>query len=242
MAADAALLLGLIVLLAYTAQAVTGFGSTVITITLGALILPIPDIMPVAVALNLPFCAWMIWREWRHVDGALLRRDILPLMLTGALAGGACAVWVHDLNLRAPLGVLVIVCALVDLWRVRGGGALQLPPRLRALITLLAGFAQGLYASGGPVLAIAVAGRALHKSVVRASLSVVWLMTNSGLTLSFLLTERYPLEARWHTLYLLPLLPLAIALGNVLHRRVDERQFRVMMDVLLLVAGAALLR
>ena len=46
-------LLGLFVLLAYTTEAMTGFGSIVIALSLGALVLPLDTLMPVLVPLNL---------------------------------------------------------------------------------------------------------------------------------------------------------------------------------------------
>ena len=42
-------LLGLFILLSYTLEAITGFGSIVIAVSLGALIMPIGDLLPVLV-------------------------------------------------------------------------------------------------------------------------------------------------------------------------------------------------
>jgi uncharacterized membrane protein YfcA len=85
-------LFAVIILLAYTAQAVTGFGSTLLTVTLAALFLPLGFLMPVAVALNLPFCAWMIWRDRSEIDWQHLKKDILPLMTLGASIDSAALI------------------------------------------------------------------------------------------------------------------------------------------------------
>lgn len=115
--ADGALLAA-IILLAYTAQAITGFGSTVLTITLSALFLPIALIMPIAVALNIPFCAWLLWRERSSINWRLLRGEILPLMAVGVFIGAASASALSGINLKRPLGAIIMVLAALELQRL----------------------------------------------------------------------------------------------------------------------------
>ncbi len=237
----AAIALAAIVFLAYTTQAITGFGSSVITVTISALFLPVNLILPVAVALNLPFCAWLVWRNYSAVDWPLLRRSILPLMLTGLVIGALLAWRVEDLPVEVPLGILVVVCSLIDIYRVLAERSLPMPVWLQRLITLLAGAAQGFAASGGPLLAVALANSGLPKARLRASLSVVWFLTNSLLTIGFVSTGRYSLPMAGLTAALLPVMLLALAAGEWAHHRVSERQFRLIIDLLLLVAGLALL-
>lgn len=231
-----------VILLAYTAQAITGFGSTVISITLAAQFLPIPLVMPVVVALNLPFCAWLVWRERRDIALRLLWRDILPLMGLGTVVGVVAAAWLSGVDLRRPFGAVVIVIVALDLWRLAHRRENAPPLLLRRVLIGLSGFTQGLYAAGGPFLAAALAGSGLDKGAQRATLSVVWLLVNAALTLWFFLTGHFGPAAQLATLWLLPVTALALFLGNRLHHRVDERQFRLLVDLLLLISGIALWR
>lgn len=231
-----------IVLLAYTAQAITGFGSTVISITLAALFLPIPFIMPIAVALNIPFCGWLLWRDRSEIDWALLRREVLPLMTLGVVAGAASSTALADVNLKQPFGGLVLLLAGLELWRLYHRIEHRPAPALRQALVLASGFTQGLYASGGPLLAAALAGSGLAKSVLRASLLMVWMVSNIGLSVNFVAGGRYSLEMAWATLWLLPVTALGLWLGDRLHDRVEERQFRLLINLLLLVSGVALLK
>src|SRR5690554_8057730 len=86
---DPWLWIGLFVLLSYTVEAVTGFGSLVIALALGALLLPVAELLPVLVPLNVLMSGSLVLRHRRQLDGALLLRAILPLMLLGTLAGFA---------------------------------------------------------------------------------------------------------------------------------------------------------
>lgn len=236
------LALALVVLLACTTQALAGFGSTVVCMTLAALWLPIPWLLPIIVALNVPFSAWLVWQQRRVIAWPLLRREILPLMVVGAAAGALCAPLLMQATMLRPLyGALIIALSVLDLWRLRRARAWHAPGPLRTAMIAGSGFVQGLYASGGPLLAAAMSGSGLNKSGLRATMLVVWLTLNSGLTAWFVATGRFSAGMAQTAAWLLPVSFLGLWIGSRLHDRVDERQFRLAMDLLLLFAGAALL-
>ena len=60
--------LGAFILLAYTLEAVTGFGSIVIALSLGALLLPIEQLLPVLVPLNIGMTGSLVWRHRAQID------------------------------------------------------------------------------------------------------------------------------------------------------------------------------
>src|SRR5690606_890364 len=55
-------LLALFILFAYTVEAVTGFGSIVIALSLGALLMPVPQLLPILVPLNILMTGWLTFR------------------------------------------------------------------------------------------------------------------------------------------------------------------------------------
>src|SRR5690554_6212859 len=62
---DPWLWIGLFVLLSYTVEAVTGFGSLVIALALGALLLPVAELLPVLVPLNVLMSGSLVLRHRR---------------------------------------------------------------------------------------------------------------------------------------------------------------------------------
>src|SRR5690606_36512480 len=150
---DAWLWLSLFILLAYTIEAVTGFGSIVIALALGALLLPIPELLPVLVPLNICMSGYLGWRHRRHIQWGLLLKLILPLMLLGTLLGHGLRPWLGEALLRQGFGALVVWFATRELWRLwRGVQAQPHPSLLSRALTLGAGLTHGLFASGGPLL------------------------------------------------------------------------------------------
>lgn len=234
-------LLGLFVLLAYTTEAMTGFGSIVIALSLGALVLPLDTLMPVLVPLNLLLSGYLSVRYRRLVHWRLLLRGILPLMAAGTLAGYLARPWLGQALLQTLFGVLIAAFSVRELWRLRDGPA----PARRHGVTwgrvwmLLAGVTHGLYASGGPLLVYALSGVALDKSRFRATLIMVWFTLNGLLTLGY--AAQGALLPVWPRLVALaPVVLAGIVLGEWLHHRVDEHRFRQVLFVVLLLAGTAL--
>jgi len=233
--------LGVFILLAYTLEAMTGFGSVVIALSLGALLLPIDQLLPVLVPLNIGMTGYLAWRYRHLIDRNLLLGTVLPGMLVGTLAGYALLPWLDAALSKQLFGLLVIWFAGRELWRLFRASAAPRPRRWQTrLITLAAGISHGLFASGGPLLVYALTGTDLDKTRFRATLIGVWFILNSLLTLAFLLDGRL-LPALPQVAAYAPLLLVGIWLGEHLHHRISERYFRLGIYLLLLVAGALLL-
>ena len=238
------LFLAAVVFLSYTTQAMTGFGSTVMALTLGAHFYPISYLVPVVVALNLPQCIYMVRKHREHVDRDLLVRGILPWMGLGVVAGLSFAGLLQGLLLKRLFGLLVSAFAACELLRLLSGREDGPPMRLPVLRAWLAaaGVVHGVYASGGPLLTYALSRTKRDKAVFRSTLMSVWLVFNLVLQAAFMVKGRWTAEVGRGALMLLPLLPAGILAGEWLHRRVPERGFRYAVQVLLIVSGAGLLR
>ena len=236
---DPWLWIGLFVLVAYTIEAITGFGSLVISLALGALLLPVPELLPVLVPLNVLMSGFLTWRNRRHIDRALLLKVILPLMLGGTLLGYLLQNGLADNLLKLLLGLLIVWFACRESWRLWRGTSVQPHPRwLNRVLTLGAGISHGLFASGGPLLVYAMAGTTLDKQRLRASMLCVWFTLNSSLTL--LLWSQGRLAQGQQLLWFIPLLVIGVLVGEYLHHRVNEQRFRQMVYGLLAVTGVLL--
>ncbi|WP_121257503.1 sulfite exporter TauE/SafE family protein [Nocardioides ferulae] len=229
------------VLVAYTVEAVTGFGSIVIAVSLGALVLPVADLLPVLVPLNVLMTSFLVTRHRRHVDRPTLVRRILPLMLAGMLVGYLAAPHLPAGSLRMVLGALVLWFALRELGRwLRRVEPRRHGPWLTRSLIVGAGVSHGLVASGGPLLVAGLAGTTLGKAALRATLLTVWLLLNTTLTVLFALAGSL-LPALPRVLALTPVLVVGLVAGEVLHRRLDEQVFRRVVHLLLAGTGVALL-
>lgn len=233
----------MIVLAAWTIQATTGFGSTVVALTVGAPWTSIDAFVPVLALLNLPLTAWTTLRHRQHVDREVCLRLVLPWMSIGMVAGLALATQLSGPAFRRGFGAFVLSFALWDLSRV----ALNRPPTVvqrRATLApwiVLSGVMHGLYNSGGPALVQATSRLGMDRGAFRATMSAIWLLFNLALNGYWLYTGRLNREVAVQVLWLLPCVPLGVFLGEKLHPVLPERAFRAMVQVVLVIGGAALL-
>lgn len=237
---DPWLWLGLFILISYTVEAVTGFGSNVIALSLGALLLPIAEILPVLVSLNILMTGYLSIKHRVHIHWPTLLRMILPLMAIGTLLGYLLRPTLSDTILHSLFGVLLIAFATRQLW------LMYRTPEVKAYsvgkqrgITLAAGLTHGLYASGGPLLVYALANSQLAKTELRTTLIAVWFSLNSLLTLIFLLDGSL-LPSLPRLVGYLPIIVIGIVVGEWLHHRINEQRFRQLVFVLLGIVGLIL--
>ncbi len=239
---DIAVLAG-VVLLAFTVEAATGFGSMVVALALGALWFEVPALLGWLVPVNLVLSAYLVVRGRAALDARFLTRRALPLMTAGLVAGSLLSRAVEVDWLAPAFGVFVVAVAA---WQVREAlgpqeALLPLPAAARVSALLGAGVIHGLFATGGP-LAVFVSARELRdKAAFRATLSALWVVLNL-LLLPRLVADGVLGRATLPVSAAL-LVPLGVGLvaGELLHRRLDERRFRVVVGGTLAVAGAVLL-
>jgi uncharacterized membrane protein YfcA len=146
--------LGLIVLVSYTTQAITGFGSTIIDLTLGVHLVPIEVLLPVLVPLYMLVNFYIATRYHRNVNHPLLFRSIIPAMGIGLLAGIITFHLLQGIILKKIFGLLVFVLSIRELYRLfKNISDQKVLSRIKSnCYILIAGVIHGIYASGGPLL------------------------------------------------------------------------------------------
>jgi uncharacterized membrane protein YfcA len=237
------LLLAGCIFIAYTVEATAGFGSILVALTLGAQLLPVHELVPVLVPLSAGLASYIAVRHRAHVDVSLLLRRILPFMVPGVVLGFFVFVSVPSEWLKRLLGVFVVGVAAVELWRALMTREEKNRPLGRtpfAAAMFGAGVSQGVLATGGPVLVYALGRLALPKARFRATLALVWICLDTGLVASYVATGRLGAQNLLSVAFLVPVVVCALAFGEWLHHRLDERDFKNVVFVLLAGAGVAL--
>jgi uncharacterized membrane protein YfcA len=237
------LILAAIVVLAQTVETATGFGSTILALSLGAQLYPVEKLVPPLVLIGIAQSGWLVARWHKSVDWRLLLSRILPICAIGLAAGRCLGGLLHGGTLKIILAAFVIVVSLaelVQLYRGRSGMPPMSAARGSALL-LAGGFIHGIFATGGPAV-VYYAGRNIRdKAVFRATLSALWLILNLLLLGTWLAGQGLETGSAAMAVCLLPSLIIGILLGEMLHGKVKENTFRGMVFSLLLVTGIFLL-
>lgn len=234
-----------VALVANAVEAMTGFGSTIITVTVCANFYDIDFLVPALVPANILLSTYIAARHFRDINRIELFRRILPFVGVG-VAGGLTFFLLLDSNtLKLGYGIFVLVFSIHQITRQlrNGNGAAEQPlGRGAAAGWLLAGgLAQGLFASGGPMV-VFYAGRALDgKAAFRATLSALWLIVNVCMSVSYAVSGKMTAATLATSAKILPVIAAGIFIGEALHARIPERAFRIAVYALLIFAGAALI-
>lgn len=236
------LLLTLIVLIAYVTQAMTGFGSIIIAVTLGSHLYPIEFLLPTLVPADLLVNIYIVGKYRKGVDRGLLFRRILPLMGVGLFVGIGIFQFVHGELLKKIFGLVVALLCGRELYGLlrRPGTAKALSRVKYAASVFASGITQGLFASGGPLVVYAVSRLGLRKGNFRSTLSALWLLTNGILTLSYAATGLLTAKNLRFWALLAPTVVVGTVIGERLHDRVNEDLFRIVVFAILVVAGLSI--
>lgn len=232
-----------VVFLAFTVETAAGFGSTLVSLTLGALFLPLEGLMAVVVPTNLVLSALVAGRDGAAIDGRLLVGRVLPAM---GLGMGA-ALWAFGdapgQALTWAFALFVITLAAVELWRMSraSGPAPAMGVGAQWAWLVAAGVAHGVFAASGPIVVFVTSRVLPDKRAFRATLAMLWLSLNVVLVTSYV--RRGLLTRDTLLLSLGMVLPLLLGMraGDWLHHRLDAVRFRRGVFVLMLGAGAGLL-
>ena len=233
-----------VVLGAYTAQTISGFGSMLICVTFGAQLMPIPELLVMVVPLSCLQTAYISVRHRDGIDWKTLLKLILPLMGIGLVAG----MWLSD-SLEGPLlrrlfGGMVLLLSLAELWSLtrtkhaEAAGTIG-PIPLGGLI-IGAGGIHGIYATGGPMLVYALNRAGFAKHAFRSTLAVIWLVLNLVLTAQYIRNGSYDQATLERMAMLVVTVPLGVWVGEILHRRINEHRFKIITFVFLSAAAIGL--
>ncbi len=233
-----------VIFAACSVETFSGFGGAMVAISLGAHFCPIGQLVPAYLVINLLMNAYIAVRHWGHVDWGLLLKQVLPFMCVGLLAGLWLFSRLEALPLKKIFGGLIVVFSSGQLLRIYKPAWFSSNHFSRwqaGFWQFGAGVCQAVYATGGPLMVYSLTRRSLPKSDFRATLCTLWALVNSLLIATFVLNGRLDSSSWQFIVWLLPGLVLGIVMGEIMHGRVNEKQFVLAIMLLLLVVGTTLI-
>jgi hypothetical protein len=229
----------LVFFLATLVRSTLGFGEALIAVPLLALWMPVEEAAPAAVLVSITIAFLILLRDWRHVHFGSATRLTLYTCI-----GIPLGLWF----LRAVpeawgKGILAVVIAGFSLHAIRGKSkdARLHDDKLAWLFGIQAGVLGGAYGMNGPPLAIYGALRGWTPSQFRATLQAYFLPA------SIIGMAGYALAGLWTTnvtrayVTSLPGVLLAVALGRILHHRLDASRFPRYVYLTLIGIGVVLM-
>jgi hypothetical protein len=230
--------------IAYGVQTATGFGAALVSVTLGAQLAPVTDVVLLVLALSLGQCGYIALRYRGSIDWSFLVRWVVPVMGAGAAAGAYLAGHLDGGLLRRILGGLILALSVIELAasvRRKATPARPISAPVTAVGLVGAGLMHGAYAIGGPPLVYVMVRRGFDKATFRTTITVIWLGLNVALVAYHGAVGRYTPELLGTMALLVPAVIGGVIAGEIFFRRIDGPRFMQAVFALLAVAALGLL-
>jgi uncharacterized protein len=230
----------LIVLLAYTVYAISGFGSTLIAVPLLAHLLPIKFVIPLVVLLDFAGSVSIGVQFRTGIERSELKW-MLPPLLVGIMIGTAVLLRSPAQALVLALGVLVTSYGVYSMLARPPSGA---APRWAGLLAgLMGGTMSSSIGAGGPLYMMYLSGRIADKTRLRSTIAALFATTTTVRIALFIVAGLFLQEGLLLlALMLAPFIFVGLFIGHRLHLRLSRETMLKVIGALLTVAGLSLIR
>lgn len=237
------ILAALIVLVGNLIKGFFGFGGAFFSVPMLSLIMDIKFVVPVYLLFDL-FAESVMCTVTRKDIRMDLFFEMLIGMLLGTLLGTYFLVSFSSLVLKRVFGVIILITAM-HMYLNYNRHVAQLKLKLSWLWSDITGFVSGLfgamYGMNGPPIATYLGVIGLPKINFRATIFGISFVNNLAILGLYAYAGLMTRSVIATAVFLIPALLIGLWLGTRLHQKVDERQFRKVLAVLLMVVAVVLI-
>ncbi len=224
--------------LAFTVQSAFGFGAALISIPLLTLVLPITQITPLLAMLSMLLSAAILKNHWRSINRDITWRLLITASI-GVPFGISFLVFVNEGVVKITLGAVVVLSSLNALLALTP--STPMPANAVWPFGFVIGVLGAAYNLIGAPLVLCLQWARLQAEEFRATMHGVSLLLNVVILIGFatggLLSKATLIN------FSTGLIPMIIGglLGNLVIKKVNAEQFRLMVYLILLVMGFSLI-
>lgn len=180
---------------------------------------------------------YQYWKRWNL-------RDVLYLAIpciAGAVLGAFLLDWFSPVMARRAIGIIGFTYIATELFRLFNKKSVQSPTAIRSIVIgIVGGITASLANSGSVFISTYVAGR-LPKQMFVGTLVLVFVWINITKVTMFSALGILDKHLWLTSLALLPFIIIGATLGKWLNNRIDEKQFKLWIFLLIAIACLKLL-
>ncbi|MDR1370903.1 MAG: sulfite exporter TauE/SafE family protein [Dysgonamonadaceae bacterium] len=237
------LLVGLVVFITHTLEAVTGFGCTVLAFPFVIALMGDLEIAKIVLSvLAWALALYFVITKYKQIQW----NQFGIIVLLAGLGMPAGMLLFRNLDaaiLKKALGVFILLSAAIQLYKsfVPATGTRSLPKWLGYMFLLSGGIVHGAFAIGGPLIVLYSSNKIPDKGQFRATMCLLWAILNTVLMVQYVLEKKLTPAIGYELLFLLPFLVAGIFAGEVIHKRVSEILFKKVVFSSLLLVGITMI-
>ena len=229
-----------VVLAAFFAKGITGFGSTLVLAPLFSFVVSNRFTTPVDLLTCIPTNAYLVWKNRKSIDFGTVAP--LSIMLLAGVAPGIMLLKTgNDLLLKSILGVVIMALGIEMLYRKPGHKGSAKPNKLFLMtVGLISGVLAGMYGISAFLVAY-ISRTSEDRSQFRGNLCSLFLVEGIFRLIWYSTTGIMTMEVVKFTLFISPAAALGMYIGTRVDTGLKEETVRKATIYLLIVSGAALL-
>lgn len=233
----------LVILFANIAQGITGFAGTVLAMPFSLMLVGYDVAKPILNFLGIAVSIGILCSNPKAVNKYEFAK-ILSIMLIGILIGAIVTKYINLTSqfLYILLGLIVIAFSIIGIFTIPTNTLNNDKPNIFTYIILvISGLIHGIYVCGGPLLVIYATRTLKDKEEFRTTLSAVWIVLNSLIFIQDLNTGYFTLHTNWILLVSSIVLVIALIVGNLLAKKMNQKIFMIITYILMLASGISLI-
>lgn len=215
-----------------------GFGEAVVGMPLLAFIIDIKTATPLMALTASTLAILLLFTSWKKIS----IKDTWPFILSTAVGLPVGLYYLKNTSdelIKATLGILLVLFGIYYLF-VKNLPHLK-NEKLSFLFGFFAGILGGAYNTNGPPTVIYGVLRRWSAQNFRATLQGIFFPTGLIITISHGISGLWTGSVITSYLYALPVIVLGFYLGNKIHHKLNEDEFKKIIYIFILIIGVVLL-
>lgn len=235
------MILIVLILSSFTIASISGFGSSILLLTIGLNFFSLKFLLPVTLPLNVILNMLIALKNYKSINKKVITGIIIPFFPIGFIAGIALFYTIPiEKAALAFFGIFIILTSIRDYRNKQNEENTNRDNLQIKILILIAGVMHGIFATGGPLLVYAINKLNLKKEEFRSTLPVVWSTMNIILIGTYIHSNLLNFQTARYTLILIPFAVLGFIAGEIIHNRIDELLFKKFITLLLIISGLLL--
>lgn len=218
-------------------QTVLGFAAALVAIPILLITLSIQEAVAFVSIIFVVFSIILIYNNWKDIDKKVVGKITIGVIL-GLLLGIYFLKYGNPVILKKLLGVFVILYVGYSFIQKK---KIKLFKKMGIPFGFLGGIFSGLFATGGPLYVAFLHNKIERAKVLRATIIGTLGITNFLRLPILMYNGMVTTELLIYSLYVLPFFLLAIYLGQKTFHKINEKTFKNILLVVLVLVGISLI-
>lgn len=233
----------IVIFLTNIIQCITGFAGTVLAMPFSVMLVGYEVAKPILNVLGIAASVYVAVKNYRYINKKEFFK-IVAVMLVGIVSGFYLQglIGTDGKLLYIILGITVILFALINAYRFYTKKEdKRFPTVISALLLIASGVVHGIFVCGGPLLVTYLSGIIKEKTQFRATVSAVWIVLNTVIMLTDIKSGYFNAQLAVLLAASLLILIAALAVGDILCKRMSRDVFLKLTYLLMLISGISLI-